>query len=110
MRILILALLVLGAALSAEARSGPRGGSGIPRASADPLFEPILRGIESRMPAYEAVEDTDIRVPAPTIELGLSTKRYRCWKLRLTGANGKRARELLMRLKSVQEALTSLRA
>lgn len=107
---LISALLVLVAALPAGARSGPRGGSGIPRASADPLFEPILRGIESRMPAYEAVENTDIRVPAPTIQLGLSTKRYRCWKLRLTGGNGKQARQLLKRLKSVQDALTNLRA
>ncbi|MFH1724419.1 MAG: hypothetical protein ABII00_07335 [Elusimicrobiota bacterium] len=92
------ALLALGAA--AWAQAGTAG---------DLAFDPVLRDIEAKMPAYEAVEATDIRIPTRSIELGPSSPMYRCWNLVLTGDHGKQALGVFERLRSVHSALKDLR-
>ncbi|MFA5138554.1 MAG: hypothetical protein WC728_04910 [Elusimicrobiota bacterium] len=107
------ALLLAAAALSVPSR----GASGLgrepahePAAPTDAVFDPVLRGIELKMPEYLAIEESGVRVPAETIELGQSSEQYRCWRLRLTGGHGKQARSLLERLSSLQTHLKDLRA
>lgn len=73
--------------------------------TADPEFEPVLRGIESRLPAYDAAVESSLRIPVQTIELGLSNKMYHCWKLRLTGGHGRQTRGVMENLRSVQSAM-----
>lgn len=103
--------------LAAAALSGPPGAFSLGREPAreaappaDAVFDPVLRGIELRMPDYVAVEECGVRVPAETLELGESSEQYRCWRLRLTGAHGRQSRGLLERLASVQAHLKGLRA
>ena len=103
------ALLSLCLAASALARANPKGLGRALQAPDDPAFEPVLREIEANLPVYESITDAALRVPSQTIDLGPSAKIYRCWKLKLTGDNGKQARDVLQRLKSVQNTLKDLR-
>lgn len=104
------ALLASLLAFPAAARTDPDGGGRSPAAAnADPAFEPVLRDIEARMPLYAEAEAAVIRVPARSIDLGPSSKLYRCWKLRLTGDHGQQAWSVLSRLVSLQAALKDLR-
>ncbi|OGR57877.1 MAG: hypothetical protein A2X36_07385 [Elusimicrobia bacterium GWA2_69_24] len=102
-------LLASWLALPASARTDPGGGGRALAAGADPVFEPVLRDIEARLPLYSGAEAAVIRVPARSIDLGPSSKLYRCWKLRLTGDHGKQAYDVLSRLVSLQSALKDLR-
>lgn len=109
MRPLAAGLLMLALAAPAHARSDPAGGGRAAAGPVDPAFEPVLRKIETKMPAYDEVAGTMIRVPARTIELGPSARMYRCWKLRLTGDHGKQALRVFERLHSVQSAVKDLK-
>ena len=90
-------------------RSSSAGQGRTLRAPDDPGFEPVLLEIEQLLPACDAVAAANLRVPSPTVDLGPSAKMYRCWKLKLTGDQGKQARDILQRLKSVQGTLRDLR-
>ncbi|HAH05961.1 MAG TPA: hypothetical protein DCM05_05425 [Elusimicrobia bacterium] len=92
--------LALAAAVAAPAAAGPF--SGFP---ADPAIEPLLREVEARQPACRSVEEADIRVPTKVLSLGISTKLYQCWQLKLTGSHGVKVLETMTRLKSLQDAL-----
>lgn len=102
--------LVAALALSAWAGADPSGGGRAPAGPADPAFDPVLRRVAERMPAWEAVEAAAVQVPARTIELGMSAKMYRCWKLKLTGDHGQKALAVFERLRQVQDTLKDLKA
>jgi len=102
-------LLLVSVQIPAGARTDAVGGGRSIQASTDPTFDPVLRDIEGRMPSYEEIETTNLRVPMRTIELGPSAKLYRCWKLRLTGDHGQQALSVLERLSSIQGGLKELR-
>ncbi len=106
---MILRAALLALASAAWAGGSPSGGGRGPQGPADPVFEPTLRRVEERMPAYEAVEAASIQVPARSIELGLNAKMYRCWKLRLTGDHGRQALGVFERLRSIQDTLKDLK-
>ena len=101
----LLAVLLAAAAGPLWAGADPGGGGRGMRFPEDPELAPVLESIEGRMPAYEEAEAARIQVPGRTIELGPKAAMYRCWKLRLTGDNGKQAAYVLERLKSVQDAI-----
>lgn len=104
---LALALLRTPSLLSAG--SDPSGAGRLPRVPADPAMEPLLSALELRTPDYEAVEATALQPPLKTISLGLSTKLYQCWKLRLLGGHGLQASAVMERLKSLQTAMKNER-
>lgn len=103
---LVLLAWALGVA-PAGANSGPPPG---PAAAADPAFAAVLREVEERRARYEALEAVEVRLPQAALELGLSARMYRCWRLRLTGAKGRQARAFLERLASVQAGLRAARS
>jgi len=106
-------LLALAAALAAPApaaRAGVDAGGGGRRLDipADPGFEPALRELEARLPAYDVALEATLRVPAQVIDLGPSAKMYHCWKLRLTGEHGRQVRGVMENLRSVQSVMKEL--
>ena len=103
-----LALFLAPALLFAGA--DPSGAGRLPQVPADPAMEPLLIVLERRTPDYEAVEKTALQPPKKTISLGLSTKLYQCWKLRLMGGHGLQAFAVMERLKSLQTALRNERS
>ncbi|MBI5242825.1 MAG: hypothetical protein HY922_03955 [Elusimicrobia bacterium] len=101
---LLAAALALTAALPAFA-SAPSGAW--PKLPPDIAAEPVVREIETRLPDCDSVMAAQIRLPSKTLSLGLSTKLYQCWQLKLTGRRGLKALEVLERLKALQDALGS---
>lgn len=65
---------------------------------------------DARLAAYRRIAATDVQVPAEAMDLGPSSDVYRCWRLRLTGERGLRARETLSRLLAVRDAVRRLLA
>ena len=92
------------------AGADPSGAGRLPQVPADPAMEPLLIVLERRTPDYEAVEKTALQPPKKTISLGLSTKLYQCWKLRLMGGHGLQAFAVMERLKSLQTAMRNERS
>ena len=93
-----------------HAGTDPSSAGRLPQVPADPAMEPLLSVLESRTPDYETVERTVLQPPMKTISLGLSTKLYQCWKLRLMGGHGLQAYAVMERLKSLQTALKNERS
>lgn len=109
MRVAALAALALSLAASARAGADRPPRPGRPSAQ-DPALETALREMEARMAEYEDIESASVQVPAPVIALGLSTKAYRCWKLKLTGERGRQAREVTSQLQGIQRSFAELKA
>jgi hypothetical protein len=105
--LLALAAVLAAPATDARARTDAQPGRKLD-IPADPGFEPALRELESRMPAYDAAIEASLRVPSQVIDLGPSAKMYHCWKLRLTGEHGKQVRRVMEDLRSVQTVMKEL--
>jgi len=105
-----LAAALLSAAAAFPARAGAPSGSSLPNLPPDLAANPVISEVEARLPLCEAVLATQIRPPARTISLGLSTKLYQCWQLKLTSRRGLNVLEAMERLKALQDALRNERA
>ena len=101
--------LLLALAAAAWAGGSPSGGGRGLAGPADASFDPVLKRLERRMEVYEAIETASVQVPARSIELGLNSKLYRCWKLKLTGDRGRQTLGAFERLRSAQDALKDLK-
>lgn len=100
----LLLTLLLGAP-PLRAGSNPSSGGRLPRPAGDAQAERVVSAIEARWPEVERTAAANIMVPSKSMSLGLSTKLYQCWQLRLNGAHGLQVQGVLERLKSLQEAL-----
>jgi len=109
MTLLAAAFLLAAAAVPAGASAGAPSGS-LSRLPPDIAAEPVVRESETRLRDSEAMLAVQIRPPSKSLSLGLSTKLYQCWQLKLTSRRGLKVLEVLERLKSLHDALRNERA
>lgn len=74
-----------------------------------PDFSARLANLRQIVAESAGLAQLHIRVPSESLELGLSSKSYQCWKLELSTARGREVRGLMLRLQSLRSAAAEVR-